>query len=1460
MFNSIFNALWPVKDVLDFIFNGVFDGLISEKTKALIDLNKLENDIKTKAYTTEILDLELSQEGVDKKINNFPFKLISGNISKMTIKFPQNFMKEKIIISLENINLHLENKNEIYFTDTDFINEEKKAQDKVKAALNKIINLAMNNVEITLKNIAVKFTLNNTKDKFLNILISKILYGKFQDNNKDDLFLFNKQISVFNFLVRIEDNEIDYIENNINDKFFQICDEFNEKELINFYTSKNCIMSVNNLNNDENNYNSLLLKFFKTNEKSSIKAESLINNVEFILTKVQFNFLMNIIYSMYNTKIVYENPKKTENLNSAHLEIFSILLNSIDINFSIKNFYFLILENTDLILTPKPKMWLMYENYYKKYYVSDENNNFSFNNVDNIQRHFIYFEDNYFIFNSSQINLSSVIKIKEQIFNFTTTVGDVSLRYVENNNLPIKKDLIVINNIISNEVEKYFDEKYSKMFINTIRYGFYSFGILDIYNNKKNAFELILDSKKESNSVNVQFNEINVDPNFFLMLKMYYLFLPNFINLSEKSEKTENIIQKVNANVEKIIKIKINLKLNIKISTIKNSHFMFKDFYNLNIHHLFSQGTNNSIKLKIGDNLSSEHLILKFGEININYDNCNCINLDFDINNFYIFYFLKDIYFPVLMFKNSSNKKTLIFSQKEFNNIDDYQTSFVNEMKYNINSHHIKNNENFIIDDIMNNSINFEAIKKCKIELINKFDLYFNKFDILINYTYLRHLVEFIQLIFYNSKFLEYFSKVMGWKFFNISENFKNVNNEEIVLKNNSVNLNIEEINIIGFSNLNLDLCNFENRNSLYSIDKNIEFKNINDLETFLQIPENIFNIIDNIFFKIVFSHLQSTLININLSNIETSNNYFIFTLDNFKILIRKNDSALDNKIKYQIFFQNIYEEENFDSFLYKGVSNLTHKTNLVSLLAKFDYTNTPPLSNAKCFSKLEPADLENFVYKYNIFIQKIPKANINCILIINDIVISPLFNSLEESIKLLEEIKKDYYKMKILMKNCKYELHNLFKNEINANKKLFDYKNNTLISSDYDIGIINDCSFNVVISRVVFDLYSFNPKKLKHDKIDSKYKMRLITEIEGVVIEDKRRVKVFDNSAPNSLNLKLAHINCIFLKNLDYQNSSLSLLNRCKNISKENSFWKNLGFCDIFHLENLNVLITQSINKTFNSEFTINSIEFSFCRDSFKYFIIFALKAKTDFIYLINLFHKAENFDMDSLITEFEMIQDKIFVNDNTKFLNNNNHIDNSIEIKKVNQKTKERKQSIELKLMKKNENLMVLDSNYDKRSKQSNERSKSAQREHFHSERENTIHNFKTENERCETLRDITMSQSERETYSLVNITEKLNLFFVIHHLKFYLFDGKDFKFIDKYCEKNPLSENGNGIASQVSNFSIIEDYIGNFRSQDNKKINKKLQNDKRDNRMQEITRNYSNSIQICFTNIEMKFLYYK
>ncbi len=163
------------------------------------------------------------------------------------------------------------------------------------------------------------------------------------------------------------------------------------------------------------------------------------------------------------------------------------------------------------------------------------------------------------------------------------------------------------------------------------------------------------------------------------------------------------------------------------------------------------------------------------------------------------------------------------------------------------------------------------------------------------------------------------------------------------------------------------------------------------------------------------------------------------------------------------VFFQNIYEEENFEYLLYKANTNTTFQRNLLTLLFKYESSN-----EKANLCKLTPIDMTNFfseTYK-----KEIQDIKLDALINIDDIVINPIFKNMEEIFAMLERIKSDYMKSLVVIKNYSQKNYSSTqtRNDNNYNKKLFQSSH------------IIDLNLKVNISKIVLDMYSYFTKNYK--------------------------------------------------------------------------------------------------------------------------------------------------------------------------------------------------------------------------------------------------------------------------------------------------------------------------------------------------------------------------------------------
>lgn len=153
-----------------------------------------------------------------------------------------------------------------------------------------MLNKALHNVELTVKNTCVKICTyeienNERNNPTFTILIGKIQYSKFKENNENQLFLFGKKIQMDDFCVKVSQNmnndEVVYF-NLLNDEKLSSLngsDRKKEKKERLFMINSDCntIMTISKVEKEE--YSSILLKFVEDSTEN-LKIQMEISNFE----------------------------------------------------------------------------------------------------------------------------------------------------------------------------------------------------------------------------------------------------------------------------------------------------------------------------------------------------------------------------------------------------------------------------------------------------------------------------------------------------------------------------------------------------------------------------------------------------------------------------------------------------------------------------------------------------------------------------------------------------------------------------------------------------------------------------------------------------------------------------------------------------------------------------------------------------------------------------------------------------------------------------------------------------------------------------------------------------------------------------------------------------------------------------------------------------------------------------
>jgi hypothetical protein len=456
----------------------------------------------------------------------------------------------------------------------------------------------------------------------------------------------------------------------------------------------------------------------------------------------------------------------------------------------------------------------------------------------------------------------------------------------------------------------------------------------------------------------------------------------------------------------------------------------------------------------------------------------------------------------------------------------------------------------------------------------------------------------------------------------------------------------------------------------------------------------------------------------------------------------------------------------------------------------------------------------------------------------VDDIVFNPIFSGIDEIISTFERIKNDYLKSLILLRN----IHTGKENTYSHTQSATDYATNKKLFSNSFSKV--DIKLKLFVSKLLIDLYSSFTKKLNSPDLKEKYifinhRMRMIFVIQGIVFKEKE--ESYQNDKSNHELLSIENINTLFLKNLDYRNSQINLINKVDNITKETSFFKRIGFVEIIYAKKLSINIAKEKQKNIKSEFIVDYFEFSFCKDSFKYLLRFIDKARKDFHFLSNFIVSGMD-DKESAITELEMIQERI-ISENINFPIGNTK-DNvsyrkiSISSNDSNKPQNEARNTNRIKNRDRDADYWnSFEVNCDRRSYSSNPKLKKRNDEESHSDSKNSRKEAET----------INLGHDSHEVY----IAENYNIFFKSNKFSLFLYDGKDFAFEDKYVTfYESHKEDDNNLHN--SDYKMIDGYFDNKQGTEREQVSCR--------RNRSICRNYNSYLYLNLTGSEVKFFYFK
>ena len=542
MFASFFNMFDPAKIFLESVFNLIHYNKSTYNLDELLKQLSAKNECEMSNCTVDVAEVnkkihlkKFFVQNILVKKSNFFFKKLSFANEKTKLFF------NDIIVDIYQKKIEDEKKEEIK------VEEEKKSG----GFLNNVVNVVIQNLEIFVKNITIKFYDKENKNVDYALLIRNISFKEAKDvkqiEAKDKgkyLFIHNKAVYIEGVLFKekYEENDNIFFEEK-NENFIKNKQSIlyikNEVEFDIFHDKDNSMLTIGNLKTNFILENILDIKQINSFYKYFIEEEEEKNDIEKV-----------------------EEKPKIKNNDDIDLMGFKIK----KLNFEIKiDLLYAILFDEDKNEKIKEKNWIsMEEN------IKDFSN--GTNTKNKIIEQFNLYQTKYYIFCLNNL----LIKLKNKIF----VIDNLSIDLNTCDNIKEEKENNINNIIINDEIEI----KDNNNLINYLQISKLS------YDSEKNELKygniyfelndhilglLKLLPKNSSNKSQVNNNIINKEPEIE----------NNVISTSEKKEinNDENILIEKEKEKFKIngkdFNIKIYLNENIK-DTIES--LALKDIFNRN--------------------------------------------------------------------------------------------------------------------------------------------------------------------------------------------------------------------------------------------------------------------------------------------------------------------------------------------------------------------------------------------------------------------------------------------------------------------------------------------------------------------------------------------------------------------------------------------------------------------------------------------------------------------------------------------------------------------------------------------------------------------------------------------------------------------------------------------------------------------------------------------------------------
>ena len=833
---------------------------------------------------------------------------------------------------------------------------------------------------------------------------------------------------------------------------------------------------------------------------------------------------------------------------------------------------------------------MFYQNYFDKYYAMsiEQKKNIDISKKSNIlsliQKHFCYFGNEYYLIYITQPKIS----IKNNYKNiFSIISSSIISRLIQPNKTSEKINVIIIDNKSNNsdsniDNEQTFNNLFIPYYKKTIQYGYYNHNISVI-------------SNLEIDNDNIIFDQIDLDINSFVICNIFN-FYKILINYGDELEKKiineENKESNIGFNyMIKGKRINLNLMINKKwIDYIKDKKYNISCF---------------------GPHYYSEKIFISLENIQFNINqNTQKLLFNLSFKKLLVLFIMKNIIYPLIYIINSENKNSNNISGKAIDN-------------------------NIIISKLNNNNANIETNYKYIINF-NKIFSFVN--PILISY----YIIQYLKIFFYTFDiFKENKNKAKNKK--NVNDIEENLNIDFIsaqyeankflkifikFLRN--VEINTEEINLILFCHLAINITKFDIKNLF---DKN----------------ENIFKLILS---PIIILKLKELYIKNNKIKI---NNILLIAKTKIENFIR------EDLIYKEIIYNSDINCENCEFIIYKSIT----KTNILEGEIKIEEKK----KNIKIDLNIEDIVFCPISNNFNDIVMHIDK-NLSKYTKMNSYLFS-CFPFTNEKMDLInyEKIPLKIYNNKIQNNDIKYKI------KINCSKLFLDLysTNRNKIFEDRNIfeNIIEKNKMRLIIEFDDISIEYVHNQKLNISlkKINSAFlkDLRISHTSCSLLIDDFSIINynIINNSNENSSN-------SIYYLNISEQNDGNA--NKRVKINKENhlgSILANSGFVPIIECENgmtinINLFnnnkIFHNIGININNEIIIKDIILKFCKDSLKDIIYFLKKIANDMQTLLNI-KSSFNDDVEKIVLE----KDALSINNLKDQLKNKDIDTNSIELHSV-------------------------------------------------------------------------------------------------------------------------------------------------------------------------------------------------